>query len=209
MSGSILGTVSERDTRHNGIVLVTQVEAFGSRPYRIVERTTEWSFVSRLPGSDILPRGSPAALTVRSVTFADLGAVAPVFAEYRRVFLGESDLRRSRRFLSQRLARRDSVIFAVFEGKTALAFSQLFPLFSSLFVERQWLLSDLYVLQSHRRHGIGRGLAKACIQFAKQTDSRGILFQIPSSEKQLATFYSDLGFVRDSRYELYSCDTEK
>jgi ribosomal protein S18 acetylase RimI-like enzyme len=167
-----------------------------------IETLAEWPRPAGAPPAD--PRTPDA--TVRSVTFADLNALSPLFDEYRRFFMGTSDVHHSRRFLGQRLARADSRIFAAFQDGLAVGFVQAYPLFSALATERVWYLSDLYVASSHRRRGIGRQLAQACIDFSRETAARGVLFQVPSSEHHLARFYADLGFAKDGTFELYSCD---
>ena len=144
-------------------------------------------------------------LTIRTATPLDLDAVAPLFDLYRQFFAGKEELERSRAFLGARLERGESVVLAAFAETGCVGFLQLYPLFSSWYCKRQWFLSDLYVLESHRKAGIGRKLVEACVDFAKRTDSRSILVEIPFSEPHLVKFYSDLEFIRDDVFELYRC----
>ena len=147
-------------------------------------------------------------LTIRTAIPADVDAVAPLFDLYRQFFAGKSELERSRAFLGERLERGESVVLAAFDGGTCVGFLQLYPLFSSWYCKRQWFLSDLYVVESHRQLGIGRKLVDACIDFAKHKESRSILVEIPFSEPHLVKFYSELAFIKDDVFDLYRCKLE-
>lgn len=144
-------------------------------------------------------------LLVRNATVDDVDAVAPLFDLYRQFFAGREELERSRAFLRERLERKESVVLAAFDDAGCAGFLQLYPLFSSWYCKRQWFLSDLYVMEDRRQLGIGRKLVHACIDFAKHTDSRSILVEIPFSEPHLVKFYSELSFVKDDVFELYRC----
>ncbi|MBV8332051.1 MAG: GNAT family N-acetyltransferase [Candidatus Eremiobacteraeota bacterium] len=143
------------------------------------------------------------ALTIRTATAADLDAVTPLFDAYRQFFTGKPDLAISRGFLEQRLERGESVVLAAFEGGDAAGFLQLYPLFSSWYCKRQWFLSDLYVAEPFRRHGVGKRLVEACIDFAARTQARAVLVELPFSEPHLVDFYGALGFAKDPVFDLY------
>lgn len=149
------------------------------------------------------PRRMDAPLTVRTAALEDLDAIAPLFDAYRTFFTQASDLGTSRRFLGERLERAESVVLAAYDGDTAAGFLQLYPLFSSWYAKRQWFLSDLYVAPAFRDRGIGKRLVAACIDFAKRTEARTILVELPYSEPHLMRFYGELGFGKDDVFELY------
>ncbi|HEY1656082.1 MAG TPA: GNAT family N-acetyltransferase [Candidatus Tumulicola sp.] len=144
-----------------------------------------------------------AAPTIRQAAPADAGAIAPLFDAYRRFFTHREDLEVSRRFLRERLEGGESVVFAAYDGAEPAGFLQLYPLFSSWYARRQWFLSDLYVAEAYRARGIGKRLVEACAQFAKNGGSRAILVELPYSEPHLAKFYGELGFGKDTVFELY------
>jgi GNAT superfamily N-acetyltransferase len=145
----------------------------------------------------------PVPPAIRLATPADLEAIAPLFDAYRRFFTGTPDIEISRAFLGERLERGDSVVLAAFEGEAAAGFLQLYPLFSSWYARRQWFLSDLYVAETFRKRGIGKRLVEACLELAKRGNARAVLVELPFSEPHLIEFYGELGFARDSVFELY------
>jgi GNAT superfamily N-acetyltransferase len=142
-------------------------------------------------------------LTIRSATTGDVDAIAPLFDAYREFFTKKPDLTVSRAFLHERLERAESVVLAAFDGDAAAGFLQLYPLFSSWYVRRQWFLSDLYVAEAFRERGIGARLVAAAIEYAERTNARAILVELPFSEPHLTRFYAQHGFEKDAVFELY------
>ena len=97
---------------------------------------------------------------VRAVRAAldDLEALVPLFDAYRQFYAQPSDPEGARAFLSDRLKRGESVIFlAVTEGMV-VGFTQLYPSFSSVSMQRLWILNDLFVTPDARNVGAGRVL---------------------------------------------------
>lgn len=140
---------------------------------------------------------------VRRATFADSESLAPVFDAYRKFFTGASDPDGSRSFLSDRLERQESVVFGAFDGERAAGFVQLYPLFSSWYATRQWFLSDLFVDPAYQRRGLARKLLDASTQFARETQSRSVLVELPFSEPHLVKLYEAAGYGRDDVFALY------
>jgi ribosomal protein S18 acetylase RimI-like enzyme len=143
------------------------------------------------------------ALTVKSATLEDLDAVAPLFDDYRRFFTQKPDIDVSRAFLAERIERRESVVLMAYDGNEAAGFLQLYPLFSSWYARRQWFLSDLFVAPAFRKRGVGKHLVRGAIDLADQTNARAILVELPHSEPHLVKFYGELGFSKDSVFDLY------
>ncbi len=132
----------------------------------------------------------------------DLAALAPLFDAYRRFFAGHCEIERSRRFLAERFAARDSVIFIARMGDAVLGFIQLYPLWSSWHCRRIWFLSDLYVEEASRKGGVGRRLVDRVVQYAHETDAASIMVELPRREPHLEDFYARLGFRPDELFEL-------
>lgn len=148
------------------------------------------------------------SLAIRTALPSDAACIAPLFDLYRQFFTGRADIETSRRFLAERLERNESVVVAAFEDEAAVGFLQLYPLFSSWYAKRQWFLSDLYVVGSHRKRGIGRRLVCSGIDVARSDGSRSILVEIPLSQPHLIAFYISLGFAKDEVFELYRVKLE-
>ncbi len=141
-------------------------------------------------------------MTITRATVADVAAIAPLFDAYRAFFTKGNRLDESRRFLEERLARDESVIFVARDGEDAAGFIQLYPLWSSWYCRRIWFLSDLYVKEDARKRGVGRRLVERVIEYAHETKAVSVMVELPRREPHLEEFYRRLGFGRDEVFEL-------
>lgn len=143
-----------------------------------------------------------ASEAIFRATAEDVAAVAPLFDAYREFFAGSTDAAESVRFLQERFARNDSVIF-VARGETGIVgFIQLYPLWSSWYCRRIWFLSDLYVQEAAQKRSLGRQLVEQTIAYATETNAMSILVELPRREAHLTNFYAKLGFVVDEVFDL-------
>lgn len=143
-------------------------------------------------------------LEIKKAIAEDVSLVAPLFDAYR-VFYGQhSNITVAVEFLQERVNKNESVIFIAFANDIALGFCQLYPIFSSVGLQRSWLLNDLYVDEAAR----GKGIASALLQKAKEwgieTKSRWLLLQTGASNKTAQSVYEKNGWIRqqDLFYEL-------
>ena len=135
-------------------------------------------------------------------TEADVAALAPLFDAYRMFFTHHTDMNKSMRFLGERLAREEAVIFMAWAKETAAGFITLYPLWSSWYCERIWFLSDLYVKESSRERGLGKLLVERVKAHARETNASSVMVELPHVEPHLAQFYAKLGFARDEVFDL-------
>ena len=145
---------------------------------------------------------APFDSTIVRAEAVDLAAILPLFDAYRAFFAGTGDIERSRRFLAERLERRDSVVFLSRSSGEAEGFIQLYPLWSSWHCKRIWFLSDLYVRESSRKRGVGRKLVERVVAFAHETGASSVMVELPRREPHLREFYARLGFHEDALFEL-------
>ncbi|MCZ6766461.1 MAG: GNAT family N-acetyltransferase [bacterium] len=141
---------------------------------------------------------------------AHLEDLTTLFDGYRVFYKQPTDVARARGFISERIARGESVIFlAIGERggeRHALGFVQLFPSFSSVSTKRLWILNDLFVAPEGRRHGVGRMLMERSREYAESTGARGLTLETAVDNLPAQALYESLGWKRDTefyRYELY------
>ncbi len=135
-----------------------------------------------------------------------LDAATKLFDEYRIFYNQESDLARARTFLRERMERDESVLFLSMDGETALGFTQLYPLFSSVSIESLWLLNDLYVATEARKRGVGAALLEHARQFARETGAVGLELSTARDNFPAQRLYEKLGWKRDENFYNYSLD---
>ncbi len=137
------------------------------------------------------------AITLRRATLEDLDQVVPLFDAYRRFYSQPGDLQRARDFLSERLRRDESVILlAELDGRIA-GFTQLYPMFSSVRTARLWVLNDLFVDESARRHGVARALLDGAAGFAKEQGAAGLMLETTRSNAPARALYRAAGWSED------------
>lgn len=144
---------------------------------------------------------------VRRATLHDLEAVADLFNQYRTWYGKDSDLAGARNFLEARMKNDESVIFIATEQGQAVAFTQLYPLFSSTRMKRVWLLNDLFVNDAFR----GRGLSKALLERTKtlchETGACGFTLETAKTNEVGNTLYPAVGMKLNTEFNFYYWDT--
>lgn len=147
--------------------------------------------------------------TVIRAEMEHVPALVPLFEAYR-VFYGQtSDPEQAEAFLNNRLARKESVIFAAVsgeaEGERRLAgFVQLYPSFSSVTMQRLWILNDLFVGPEDRGGGAGALLMEAARRFAEETGSKGLTLTTGTDNRTAQALYERCGYVRDDEFYTYN-----
>lgn len=139
-------------------------------------------------------------MTIRQATIDDINELANLFAEYR-VFYGQDfDLDKSRKFLTQRLDKKDSIIFIAPEANEFVGFVQLYPSFTSIGVQEIWILNDLFVNDNFRQNGVAQMLINHVLQFSKNTGRRKVALPTAYSNNKAQQLYEKPGFTKTDFY---------
>jgi len=148
-------------------------------------------------------RASAGPTEIVQATPADVGAVAPLFDAYRQFYGKPPDIEAARRFLFARLSKDESVMFiARVEGKMA-GFVNLYPVFSSVNLTRQWILNDLFVAPEARKLGVGRALMERARNLAEATQANGLALETAIDNQAAQKLYEGLGWKRDEEFYRY------
>ena len=143
-------------------------------------------------------------MSVTAVGVADLDALVPLFAGYLQFYQVPRSASEIHAFLLERLQRGDAQLFiARDEHGMAQGFTQLYPLQSSLALAPAWLLSDLFVLPSARRQGVGEALMNAARAYAEARGACGLQLETAKTNLAGQALYERLGYVRDELYLTY------
>ena len=143
------------------------------------------------------------SLQVVQATPADVGALAPLFDAYRQFYKKPSNEEAARRFLFARLSKDESVMFYAQLGKEVVGLVHLYPVFSSLQLRRQWILSDLYVSVDARKHGVAHALMDRAQEFAESTQADGLTLETATDNYTAQRLYESLGWKRDEEFYRY------
>lgn len=145
------------------------------------------------------------SLQVRQASVRDLDEVAPLFDAYRQFYGQASDLELARRFLLERFAHQESVIF-VAEGADGrlVGFTQLYPSFSSTRAARIFVLNDLFVAPEARGSGAGAALLAAAADYGRAVGSVRLTLSTAVDNTTAQRLYEAKGWVRDEAFLSYA-----
>ena len=142
-------------------------------------------------------------MNIHQATINDLDSLTELFDFYRIFYKQASDLEGAREFLEERLSKNESVIFIAYEDGKPVGFTQLFPSFSSVSMQKSFVLNDLYVKETARRKGVAKELINRAIALAKETNAKGILLETGKENVIAQKLYEMIGFTKESNYYYY------
>nr|WP_212980849.1 GNAT family N-acetyltransferase [Paenibacillus azoreducens] len=144
-------------------------------------------------------------ITIYQATVNDLEELSVLFNEYRIFYEQASDLEGAKNFLFERLAHRESVIFAARdqEANRAVGFTQLYPSFSSVSMQRLLILNDLFVLPESRKQGAAQQLLDAARKYASAIQAKGLELSTASDNANAQRLYERLGYKKDTEFLHY------
>ena len=141
--------------------------------------------------------------SIYQATPADVGDIAPLFDLYRQFYGKPPNEEAARRFLFARLSKAESVVYFVRDEPKAVAFLQLYPVFSSTKLTREWILNDLFVLSEYREKGLGRALVERAHRLAEDTQASGLVLETAVGNHAAQRLYQSLGWKRDEEFYRY------
>ena len=136
---------------------------------------------------------------IRQATLIDLEFIIPLFDGYRQFYKQPSDIEGARSFLKERFTHNESTIYVAHTASNTqelVGFTQVYPLFSSVSMERMLLLNDLYIHPDHRGKGIGTLLINRVKELCTTTGQKGIALQTGTTNPA-QKLYERLGFTKD------------
>ncbi len=139
-------------------------------------------------------------IIIRKAGFADAAEAAFLFDQYRMFYEQPTDIKGAKRFISERLQLKDSAVFLAYIGGQAVAFTQLYPIFTSVGMQRSWLLNDLFVMESARGNKVATHLLEAAKLFAKSTNSKWLLLQTADNNFNAQALYEKDGWKKQSDF---------
>lgn len=142
-------------------------------------------------------------ITFRQATIADLPKIVPIFDSYREYFKQQKDPVRVEQFLFDKFEHFESAIFIALVEDELVGFAQLYPVFSSLTLQRVWLLNDFFITEAYRGSGVGTQLFAKVKEFTHLTRSKGIELSVEHINEKAWTFWEKQGFKMDEEFRYY------
>ncbi len=147
-------------------------------------------------------------IRTREAISGDLPAIGKLFDEYRQFYKLPADLEKATRYVTARLAARDSVVLvAEDEARQLIGFTQLYPTWCSLLAAPVYVLYDLYVAPHARRGGVGRALLEAAAERGRRDGKLRITLSTAKMNRNAQSLYESLGWERDDEFYVYNLST--
>lgn len=137
-------------------------------------------------------------ITIKKAGIEDMKALVPLFDAYRVFYKKASDQQAATNFLKERLQKEESVIFIAYLNDTAVGFTQLYPIFSSVSMQRAWLLNDLYTNEAARKKGVATALLNHAKNFGAATNSKYLMLQTAADNKTAQKVYEQNGWQKET-----------
>jgi GNAT superfamily N-acetyltransferase len=142
-------------------------------------------------------------MKIEQATLNHLVELTILFDAYRVFYEQKSNLKKAHNFIAERILSNDSVIYiAINKEGRGLGFTQLYPTFSSVSMQRFYILNDLYVLPEMRGKGIGEALLNRAKTFAKANHLKGLALET-SIDNPAQKLYEKLGWEKSSDFYHY------
>jgi ribosomal protein S18 acetylase RimI-like enzyme len=136
-------------------------------------------------------------ITFKQITLAEADLVVNLFNQYRIFYKQFSDIGMAKAFIEARLQHNESIIFiAINANGTPVGFTQLYPTYSSARMTKNWILNDLFVDADHRKLGIGEGLIKTAMKFAKTQGATFLQLETSFDNFTAQSLYETIGFKK-------------
>nr|WP_263323282.1 GNAT family N-acetyltransferase [Neobacillus sp. Marseille-Q6967] len=146
-------------------------------------------------------------LITRQATIQDLGRIIPIFDSYREYFGQPKNPEAVERFLFQKFERLESIIYIAEQDSEVIGIAQLYPVFSSLTLERVWLLNDFFISEQYRNRAVGTMLFNKVKEFSSLTKAKGIELTVEHVNQKAWQFWERQGFKLDEEFRSYFLKT--
>ncbi|HEY9771867.1 MAG TPA: GNAT family N-acetyltransferase [Coleofasciculaceae cyanobacterium] len=132
-----------------------------------------------------------------------LNDVAFLFDQYRVFYRQNSDLKQAKQFIKTRLQQQDAVILLATKNNQPVGYTQLFPSWSSVSMQRVWILNDLFVLPTERNKGVAKALMNAAKEYAVSTNAVRIILATEVTNSIGQNLYQSMGYRKFDEFYHY------
>lgn len=142
-------------------------------------------------------------ISLRIASRSDLEELSELFDLYRKFYGFPSNLAGAKKFLEDRLLHKDSVLIVAEGGGSLLGFAQLYPIFSSLSMKRDYILNDLYIRETERRKGTAKKILKEAANHIIEHGGKGMGLETHPDNRHARHLYERFGFKLNEEYLHY------
>ncbi|MEI1277636.1 GNAT family N-acetyltransferase [Leptospira venezuelensis] len=143
------------------------------------------------------------SINLRIASRSDLEELSELFDLYRKFYELPSDIAGAKKFLEDRLLHKDSILIVAEEEGSLLGFAQLYPIFSSLSMKRDYILNDLFIRETERRKGIAKKILQEAANQVIEHGGKGMGLETHPDNRHARHLYERFGFKLNEEYLHY------
>lgn len=146
-------------------------------------------------------------MKIRRAERRDLLQLTLLFNSYRKFYKQPQDLEACKTFIKRRLLNNDSYIFVASRKSQLVGFVQLYASFSSVAMEKIYILNDLFVLEHARGQGTASKLMQRAEEFANNNQACRLVLETHKDNLSAQSLYVKRGWKKDfgSYYFTFQC----
>jgi len=129
---------------------------------------------------------------------------AHLFNQYRIFYKMPSHLSSAREFISERLHKKESIVYLAYRKVQPVGFIQIYPSFSSIAMQQTWILNDLFVDSKARRLGCAEKMMTHIHIKAKEKNIFSIKLATATDNHTAKKLYQKLAYQQINNFENYS-----
>lgn len=138
----------------------------------------------------------------------ELDYVSELFDKYRVFYSQKSNIQEAKRFIKERMINKESVILLAVEVngevKIPMGLIQMYPSFSSVSIDKIWILNDLYVDENARKKGVGQLLMNKAKDFAVESGAIRVTLDTQTWNTTAQRLYEFMGYVKNDEFYNYN-----
>jgi ribosomal protein S18 acetylase RimI-like enzyme len=137
-------------------------------------------------------------IQIKKINSLESEIVIELFDKYRMFYKQPSDIELAKTYIKERLEQNEAQIYVAFvkDNSKPIAFTLLYPKFSSVSAKKNWHIGDLYVEIDQRKKGIGEKLLNTALNFAKNEGANFISLNTATDNYSAQKLYENFGFVK-------------
>ncbi|WP_417888135.1 GNAT family N-acetyltransferase [Zunongwangia sp.] len=134
-------------------------------------------------------------MIIRKATHTDIPSLVILMNNFRKFYQQESNTEEVKSFLKERMDKGNSVIFVAILEDKLVGYTQLFPSFSTIKLEKIWILNDLFISEKFRGLGVASQLLTRVLKFSQETHRHQVWLLTGNDNKSAQHLYRKIGFT--------------
>jgi len=136
---------------------------------------------------------------IQQATSENIEDITALFDEYKVFYKPKYDINSVAALIPERITKSDSVIFLADIDVQVVGFTQIYPMFLSVSMQKLYVLKHIYVDPTHKGKGIGKILLNRGKEYTIEHHEKSLVLEteINNTGKHI---YERLGKLKDLQY---------